>query len=122
MKLLKICLLENKIQKENKNTFGDLNITMNDDIFNILNDSDYMNISYIKKFPKIYSHYLEIYIKSLIYNLNNQKATNNTKTKLFVNLSLIGNIRKLKEEEENIFFQLINDENFLPEISTKEET
>ena len=122
MNLLKICLLENKIQKENKNTFGDLNITMNDDIFNILNDSDYMNISYIKKFPKIYSHYLEIYIKSLIYNINNQKATNNTKTKLFVNLSLIGNIRKLKEEEENIFFQLINDESFIPEISTKEET
>jgi len=122
MNLLKISLLVNKIEKENKNVFSDVNINMNDDIFNILNASDFINIDNIKKFPKIYSHYLEMYIKSLIYNLNNPNASNISKTKLFINLSLIGNIRKLKEEEENIFFQLINDENFIPEMTSKDTT
>ena len=123
MNLLRISLLVNKIEKENKNVFCDINsITINDDIFNILNNSEYMNINHIKKFPKIYNHYLEMYIKSLTYNINTPNSTNISKTKLFINLSLIGNIRKLKEEEENIFFQLINDENFIPELSTKDST
>ena len=39
---------------------------------------------------------------------------NFAKTKLFINLSLLGNIRKLNEDEESIFFQLINDEQFIP--------
>ena len=120
--ILKISLLVNKIEKENKNIFSDAKINMNDDIFNILDSSDYININSIKKFPKIYSHYLEMNIKSLIYNLINPNVTNVSKTKLFINLSLIGNIRKLKDEEENIFFQLINDENFIPETSKKEST
>ena len=64
MNLLRISLLVNKIEKENKNVFCDINnITINDDIFNILNNSEYMNINHIKKFPKIYTHYLEMYIK-----------------------------------------------------------
>ena len=114
MNLLKIAIL----LKENKNVFGDLNINMDEDIYNILNSSDYININLIKKFPKIYEHYLDLYIKSLIYQLNSQNISNAAKTKLFINLSLIGNTRKLKEEEEEIFFKLINDENFIPEIST----
>ena len=123
MNLLKISLLVNKIEKENKNVFCDINcITINDDIFNILNNSEYMNINHIKKFPKIYSHYLEMYIKALTYNLNTPNSTNISKTKLLINLSLIGNIRKIKDEEERIFFQLINDENFIPELPTKDST
>ena len=116
MNLLKISLL----LKENKNIFSNIDINITEDIFNILNNSDYININLSKKFPKIYMHYLELYIKSLIYQLNNPNVTNSTKTKLFINLSLIGNIRKLKEEEENTFFQLINDENFIPELTTKD--
>ena len=115
--MLKISLLFNKIEKENKNVFGDINLlNINDEIFKILNDSDYFNINNLKKFPKVYLHYSEMYIKSLIYNLNSPEITNISKTKLFINLSIIGNIRKLKEEEENVYFQLINDENFIPEI------
>ena len=113
MNLLKINLL----LKENKNVFRDININITDEILSILTTSDYININLIKKFPKIYLNYLELYIKSLIYQLNNPNVTNESKIKLFINLSLIGNIRKLKEEEENIFFQLINDESFIPEMT-----
>ena len=122
LNLLKISLLLSKIEKEkeNINVFADVNnITMNDDILKILNTPDFININNLKKFPKIYLHYLEMNIKSLLNHLNNPDITNLSKTKLFINLSLLGNIRKLNEEEENIYFQLINDDNFIPEIPSK---
>ena len=122
LNLLKISLLLSKIEKEkeNINVFADVNnITMNDDILKILNTPDSININNLKKFPKIYLHYLEMNIKSLLNHLNNPDITNLSKTKLFINLSLLGNIRKLNEEEENIYFQLINDDNFIPEIPSK---
>ena len=119
--MLRVSLLLNKIEKENKNIFGNVeNITMNDDIFKILNNTEFFNINNLKKFPKIYSHYLDMNIKALIHQLNNPDITNISKTKLFIYLSLVGNIRKLKEEEENIYFQLINDENFKPELASKQ--
>ena len=122
LNLLKISLLLSKIEKgkENINVFADVNnIKMNDDILKILNTSDFININNLKKFPKIYLHYLEMNIKSLLNHLNNPDITNLSKTKLFINLSLLGNIRKLNEEEENIYFQLINDDNFIPEMPSK---
>ena len=122
LNLMKISLLLSKIEKEkeNINVFADVNnINMNDDILKILDNSEFISINNLKKFPKIYLHYLEMNIKALIYNLNNPDITNISKTKLFINLSIIGNIRKLKEEEENIYFQLINDDNFIPEIQSK---
>ena len=122
LNLFKISLLLSKIEKEkeNINVFADVNnITMNDDILKILNMLYYININNLKKFPKIYLHYLEMNIKSLLNHLNNPDITNLSKTKLFINLSLLGNIRKLNEEEENIYFQLINDDNFIPEIPSK---
>ena len=46
---LEIERINNEIEKENKNVFCDINrITINDDIFNILNNSEYMNINHIK--------------------------------------------------------------------------
>ena len=122
LNLMKISLLLSKIEKEkeNINVFADVNnINMNDDILKILEITDFISINNLKKFPKIYLHYLEMNIKSLLFHLNNPAITNISKTKLFINLSLIGNIRKLKEEEENIYFQLINDDNFIPEIPSK---
>ena len=118
--MLRVSLILNKIEKEDKYIFGNIdNISMNNDIFNILNNTDFSNLNSLKKFPKVYLHYLDMNIKSLIHILNTPDITNISKTKLLINLSLLGNIRKLKEEEENIYFQLINDENFIPEISSK---
>lgn len=46
--------------------------------------------------------------------MQNRDISNYSKTKLFTNLSLLGNLRKLSENEENIYFKLINDEGFIP--------
>ena len=118
--ILRISLLLNKTEKEDKYIFGNVeNIKFNNDIHKILNETEIPNINILKKFPKVYLHYLDINIKSLIKIINTPDITNTSKTKLFIDLSLLGNIRKLKDEEENIYFQLINDESFKPEISSQ---
>ena len=114
--ILRVSLLINKVEKEDKYIFGNVeNIKMNNNIYKILNDTEFLNLNALKKFPKVYLHYLDVNIKSLIHILNTPDITNISKTKLLIDLSLLGNIRKLNEEEENIYFQLINDENFKPE-------
>ena len=118
--ILRIALLINKVEKEDKYIFGNVeNIKFNNDICSILNDTEFLNLNILKKFPKVYLHYLDINIKSLIHLLNTPDITNISKTKLFIDLSLLGNIRKLNDEEENIYFQLINDENFKPETPSQ---
>ena len=118
--ILRIALLLNKVEKEDKYIFGNVeNIKFNNDICSILNDTEFLNLNILKKFPKVYLHYLDINIKSLIHLLNTPDITNISKTKLFIDLSLLGNIRKLNDEEENIYFQLINDENFKPETPSQ---
>ena len=113
LNMLKILLLNNNDNKEN-DAFKNSNLTMNDNLFNILNSFPNLCLNNIKKFPKIYSHYLELNINSLIYHMQSPDVTNIDKTKLFINLTLLGNLRKLNENEENTYFQLINDENFIP--------
>ena len=111
--MLKILLLNNNDNKE-INAFRNSNLTMNDNLFSILNSFPNLYLNNIKKFPKIYSHYLELNINSLMYHMQSPDITNYDKTKLFINLSLLGNLRKLNENEESTFFQLLNDENFVP--------
>lgn len=109
--ILKILSNENK---EN-NIFNISNLKIDENIFKLVSSFPNLSFNNIKKFPKIYLHYLELITNSLIYNLENPKASNQSKTNLFINLSLLGSIRKLKENEEKVFFQLINDEQFVPE-------
>ena len=111
LNILKILLLIN--DKEN-NVFNIENLKMEENLFKILYSFPNLNLNKIRKFPKIYLHYLELNVNSLIFHMQNPDIDNYSKTKLFINLSLLGNIRKLKENEENIFFQLINDEKFTP--------
>ena len=75
------------------------------------------NFDKIKKFPLVYMNFLTKYIKFIQYKMkkeNNSTQENDYKTKLFINLSLLGNIRKLDNDEEKIFFDLLNDNNFIP--------
>ena len=111
LNILKILLLIN--DKEN-NVFNIENLKMEENLFKILYSFPNLNLNNIRKFPKIYLHYLELNVNSLIFHMQNPDVDNYSKTKLFINLSLLGNIRKLNENEENIFFQLINDEQFTP--------
>ena len=110
LNLLKILLYN---EKEN-NIYNISNLKFNENLFKIINSFPNINFNNIKKFPKIYLHYLELNVNSLIYNFQNPDIDNHSKTKLFIYLSLLGNLRKLDENEENIFFQLINDEQFIP--------
>ena len=108
--MLKILLLNNG---EN-NAFNISNLKMDDNLFKILDSVPNLNLNDIRKFPKIYLNYLEMNVNSLIFHMQSPDVDNYSKTKLFINLSLLGNLRKLNENEENIFFQLINDEQFIP--------
>ena len=76
------------------------------EIYNIMQKYDY-----IKKFPKIHLSYLNQYTEALIYQMNNN--SNNfsidKKNQLYINLSLLANMRKLNETEENIFISLLNE-------------
>ena len=101
--------------KEN-NAFNISNLKIDENLFNLVNSFPTLNLEYIKKFPKVYLHYLELNINSLISHIQNSNTNvdNYIKTKLFINLSLLGNLRKLNENEEIFFFQLINDEEFIP--------
>ena len=121
MNMIKLnLLLTNDKENQNINIFKNMNLNMNEEIVKLINNSGNFTINNIKKFPQLYSNYLEMNLKSLTYEMKNSEMNNNSKTKLFINLSILGNLRKLSEEEENTFFQLINDENFIPEYLTKE--
>ena len=78
----------------------------------------------IKKFPKVYMHFIKQYIDLIQYKMkkeNNLSDENNYKTELFINLSILGNLRKLDSNEENFFYQLLNDSQFIPKIQNNEE-
>ena len=108
-------LLKMLLYNEKENNLYDIsNLKINENLFKIINSFPNLNLNNIKKFPKIYFHYLELNVNSLISNFQNPDIDNLSKTKLFIYLSLLGNLRKLNENEENIFFQLINDEQFTP--------
>ena len=113
LNILKLLISYN--DKEN-NAFNISNLKIDENLFNLVNSFPTLNLEYIKKFPKVYLHYLELNINSLISHIQNSNTNvdNYIKTKLFINLSLLGNLRKLNENEEIFFFQLINDEEFIP--------
>ena len=103
----------NDIEKKT-NIFNISNINIDENLFKVLDSFSNLNLEKIKKFSKIYLHYLELNTNSLIYHMENNEIDNFSKTKLFTNLTFLGNLRKLKENEENIYFKLINDEQFIP--------
>ena len=109
--ILKILSNESK----QNNIFNISNLKINENIFKLVSSFPNLSFNNIKKFPKVYLHYLELITNSLIYDLQNPAVSNQSKSNLFINLSLLGNIRKLNENEENIFFKLLNDEQFVPE-------
>ena len=75
-------------------------------------------ISNIKKFPKIYIRFLNKNAEYFIYQMKhikeNEELSNIKKTILFKSLSILSSIRLLTEEEQDVFNQLLNDENFVP--------
>ena len=99
--------------KEN-NIFNISKINLDEKLLKILDSFPNLNFDKIKQFPKIYLHYLELNINSLIYQMQNSDVDNAIKTKIFTYLSYLGNLRQLKENEEEIFFKLLNDEKFEP--------
>ena len=99
--------------KEN-NIFNISNLKFDEKLLKILDYFPNLNLDKIKQFPKIYLHYLELNINSLIYQMQNSDVDNNIKTKIFTYLSYLGNLRPLKDNEEEIFFKLLNDEQFEP--------
>ena len=72
----------------------------------------------IKKFPKIYVNFLNKFSENLIFQMENikegEKFDNIKKTSLFKTLSILAGIKLLNEKEEDIFNQLLNDEEFVP--------
>ena len=86
-------------------------------IYKILSNSDQ-----IKKFTKVYAHFLKQYINLIQFKIKNEKEkeTNSSeninyyKTELLINLSILGNIRKFEPAEESLFLDLFNDGNFIP--------
>ena len=109
--------------------FGTLN---NENIFetNDINDfysKSIYNSEKIKKFPKVYMHFIEQYINSLQYKLNEEKQVNDIsknnyyQTEIFINLSLLGNLTKLDSDKESLFFKLLNDKQFIPFHKNKNE-
>lgn len=103
-----------KIFMINNNVFKDSNLNIDDNISNIMNSLQIFNLSEMRKYPKLYLHYLAISTNSLTKNIDSQEMNNSLKSKLLLNLLSIGNMRKLSENEENIFFKLLNDEQFTP--------
>ena len=107
--LINLSCLENN--EGDDNLFNMTNINKNmEEINSIIN-----NVHYIKKFPILYIKFLEKYNQSLIYQKNSGNNFDNIqKTQLFSNLFILGYLRKLNENEEKLFFELFNDEQFTP--------
>ena len=89
---------------------------INDTIFEIYKGFD--KSLNIKKFPKIYVNFLNKFTENLIFQMENikegEKFDNIKKTSLFKSLSILAGIKLLNEKEEDIFNQLLNDEEFIP--------
>ena len=103
--------------------YNNENIFEISDIYTFYSNLIY-NFERIKKFPKVYMHFIKQYIDLIQYKMkkeNNISEENNYKTELFINLSILGNLRKLDSNEENLFIQLLNDTQFIPKIKNKEE-
>ena len=100
--------------KEN-NIFNISNLKFDEKLLKMLDSFPNLNLDKIKQFPKVYLHYLELNVNSLIYQMQNSDVDNKIKTKIFTYLSYLGNLRQLKENEEEIFFKLLNDEQFEPQ-------
>ena len=107
--LINLSCLEN--DKDDNNIFKYPTINKNmEQINSIIHKFDY-----IKKFPKLYINFLNKYNQSLLYQMNTGKKFDNfQKTQLFINLSILGYHLKLNEKEEDLFFDLLNDERFIP--------
>ena len=107
--LINLSCLEN--DKEDNNFFNMPNINKNMEQIN----SIIHNFNYMKKFPNLYINFLDKYNQCLIYQKNTGKSFDNLqKTQLYTNLFLLGYLRKLNETEEEILFELLNDEQFIP--------
>ena len=99
------------------------NISEISDAYDFYSKSIY-NFDRIKKFPKVYMHFIKQYIDLIQYKMkkdNNSSEENYYKTELFINISKLGNLRKLDSNEENLFFKLLNDTQFIPKIKNKDE-
>ena len=79
------------------------------------------NSKQIKKFTKVYINFIKQYINVLQFKLKQEKGKespdskiNYYKTELFKNLSILGNLRKFELEEENLFYEIYNDGEFIP--------
>lgn len=93
-----------------------------------------VNSKYIQKFTKLYIHFLRQYINLIQYKIKGEKERDSSqtsennidicithyKTELLINLSVLGNITKFNQDEENLFFDLINDTQFEPNIQNKD--
>ena len=68
----------------------------------------------IKKFPKVYINFVREYSNLIQRKLKeeNSEDKNLYKKELFMALSILGNLTKLNPEEENLFYELLNDEKF----------
>ena len=79
----------------------------------LINDNKQMNI--IKKFPKVHMNLISQYINLIHKKLKNDESSDKNfyKKELFMNLSILGNMTKLTKDEESLFFELLNDENFI---------
>ena len=77
------------------------------DFYNKLNQS----YTQIKKFPKIHMNFIRQYINLINKKLKEDDTSdkNYYKKELLINLSILGNINKLTEDEENLFYQILND-------------
>ena len=77
------------------------------------NDKNEMNI--IKKFPKVHMDLKSQYINLIHKRLENDESADKNlyKKELFMNLLILGNMNKFTKEEECLFFELLNDENFI---------
>jgi hypothetical protein len=96
------------------------NININDIIDSQLYKKILDKFERIKKFPKVYAHFIKQYLNLIEYKMNKVQEKNNYKKKLFVNLSILGNIRKLDNNEEKLFYQLLNDTELLSSNNEKE--
>ena len=113
--LINLSCIENN--SDNTNIFKMPTITKNiEQINGIIHQFEYM-----KKFPKLYINFLNKFNDSLLYHMNTGKKFDDyQKTKLFINLSILAYLRKLNEKEEELFFSLLNDEQFTPSDKNNE--
>ena len=81
--------------------------------------------SNLKKFPKMYIRFLSKLVEFFIYQRKNtkenEKFNNIKKTILFKSLSILSSIRILSEQEQDIYNELLDDVDFIPTPTEKEE-